>query len=477
MLTVLMLACAAWLHHIGVIAVAVLVCGLMLWRAWIYQNRSFAIMAFLALCCVSYTTIFSASQWQALDRPTPTQITATATVLSDAAAERYGVTAIIEANGRRYLARVSSAQASSFRSASAGEHYVLRGTTTALHDKPWLRRKHVAAQLNITSVQYLDAGNAMSQLANGMRALIARGAYALPPVDAALLTGFVYGDNREEPDWLKEDFRDAGLSHLLAVSGQNVAFIFVLLMPAIGGLRSRGRFLACCIALLLFGTITRWEPSVIRAEAMALVALIATYRHRTVVPVQVLCLGVGGALLLDPFLIGSVGFLLSTTACLGMALVGKWLTDRLHGPLWFRASLGFSFGAQLGVMPVQWIVFHTVPRVGLFTNIAAEPMAGLVMMWGVVGGALAGISELAGLSYAAEVLHYPSRAMLGWIRLVASTGATVEHHRLFAPLVGIASLCLLVALYRAGKLRAGGNPSMEESFRVGTNHRVSYQRR
>jgi hypothetical protein len=50
--------------------------------------------------------------------------------------------------------------------------------------------------------------------------------------ERALLAGFLLGDTRAVPDDLVDDFRDSGLSHLLAVSGANVAFVLAIAMPA-----------------------------------------------------------------------------------------------------------------------------------------------------------------------------------------------------------------------------------------------------
>ena len=91
----------------------------------------------------------------------------------------------------------------------------------------------------------------------------------MAPERRALYAGFVLGDDRGQPVEITDDFRASGLSHLLVVSGQNVAFVLALVSPLLRRLRLGWRLVAGLALLLLFGVLTRWEPSVLRAEAMA----------------------------------------------------------------------------------------------------------------------------------------------------------------------------------------------------------------
>ena len=78
--------------------------------------------------------------------------------------------------------------------------------------------------------------------ANSARAAVLAGTNVLPATERALLAGFLLGDTRSLPDALVDDFRDAGLSHLLAVSGANVAFVLALAGPLLRRLRLEARF-------------------------------------------------------------------------------------------------------------------------------------------------------------------------------------------------------------------------------------------
>ena len=118
------------------------------------------------------------------------------------------------------------------------------------------------------------------RVANGLRRTLERGAVSLPGQERALFTGFVLGDARGQSQATADDFRNAGLTHLLVVSGENVAFVLALAGPLLRLLGLRGRFVAGLLVLVAFGVLVRWEPSVLRAEAMAALALLASTMGR-----------------------------------------------------------------------------------------------------------------------------------------------------------------------------------------------------
>src|SRR4051794_37776574 len=137
----------------------------------------------------------------------------------------------------------------------------------------------------------------------------------MPADRRALFTGFVLGDDRGQRPEVVEDFRASGLSHLLVVSGENVAFVLALAAPLLKRLRLGARWAVGLGVLATFGVLTRWEPSVLRAIAMATVTMTAMAIGRPASSGRVVAIAVTAVLLIDPLLVGSVGFLLSVGAC------------------------------------------------------------------------------------------------------------------------------------------------------------------
>ena len=86
-----------------------------------------------------------------------------------------------------------------------------------------------------------------------------------------------------------------GLSHLLAVSGENVAFVMALAAPLLRRLRLGARTAAALAIVFVFAAMTRFEPSVLRASAMAAIALLATLGGRPASSLRVLAYAVDRA--------------------------------------------------------------------------------------------------------------------------------------------------------------------------------------
>src|SRR2546429_3154459 len=97
----------------------------------------------------------------------------------------------------------------------------------------------------------------------------------LPEGQAGLLLGVTIGDTSRLDPALDQDFRDTGLSHLTAVSGENLGMFLgaVAVLLRVVRVRRRSTIVVLALATISFLAITRFEPSVLRAGAMVAVAL------------------------------------------------------------------------------------------------------------------------------------------------------------------------------------------------------------
>ena len=261
-------------------------------------------------------------------------------------------------------------------------------------------------------------GSVVHRLANGLRRTLASGAEPLGDA-RPLFLGMVIGDDRGQHAVVADDFRAAGLTHLLAVSGQNVAFVLLLVRPVLTRLGRRSRWGTTLAVIGFFALVTRFEPSVLRASAMAAIACTATGLGRPTPAMRVLALAATAVLLADPLLVGSLSFVLSVGASVGIIALARPIAARVPGPRWLAELVGVTVAAQVGVAPVLLPVFGGIPLAALPANVAAVPAAGPLMMWGLTGGMVAGVL---GAPFD-RWLHVPSTLALAWVAAVARWAA------------------------------------------------------
>lgn len=217
----------------------------------------------------------------------------------------------------------------------------------------------------------------------------------LPASHAGIGVGLVTGDTRLLPAEDEEALRATGLSHLIAVSGANVALVLagtllLLRLLPVGAATRRALLVA---VLVWFVLLTRWEPSVVRAGVMAAIVLLCAGCGRLPDPRHALPAAVLVVILIDPGAAGSLGLLLSAAATAGVLLVAPAVGARLARrhprlPAPVVGTVATSVGAQVAVMPVLLAGMGEVPVSSVPANLVAVPAAAL-------GSAICSVAALA----------------------------------------------------------------------------------
>jgi competence protein ComEC len=286
----------------------------------------------------------------------------------------------------------------------------------------------------------------------------------LPPVSGALLEGLLIGERRQLPPTLLADFRRAGVYHVLAISGFNVALVagsvFLLLRLArIPGPLAAGVALA---TLLAFAAVVGGQPSVLRATVMGGLFLAAGLLGRESRVWNSLAAALLVLLALDPGSLAEPGLQLSFAATAGLLHLGPWTRARLTpwcpGPI--ASVLAVSVGAQLGVTPVMLLHFGQLSPLGVVANLLVVPLAGLLTTGGVLTLALATLSDAI-----AHLLFQSLWLLLVLLRVIvrgfaALPGAIVYVSPPPSLAVAAAGLALLVLPWARGHAAALGTAAL-----------------
>jgi competence protein ComEC len=281
---------------------------------------------------------------------------------------------------------------------------------------------------------------------------------ALPPTSAALLSGLLLGDRIDLPADVDAAFRRAGVYHVLAVSGFNVALIASTVWALLTLARAPRRVaaLGAIVTVVGFAAVVGPEPSVVRATIMAVLVLSALLLEREASVLNGLALAAIAILAVRPVDLGDPGFQLSFAATAGLVLVGgppragSSRLARIRG--WIIAALVTSAGAQLAVLPITLAHFNQVSTIGVIANLAVVPLAGVATVLGLVAVVAGGVSAtLAAWLYSGV---WPVLLLLrGAVALAAAVPGAVLHLPAPGPLAIVGYVAALALGLAARHLR------------------------
>jgi competence protein ComEC len=263
----------------------------------------------------------------------------------------------------------------------------------------------------------------------------------MPAREAELARGFVLGEDEAIDATTKEDFRRSGLSHLLAVSGENVTLLALLAMPLLGalGIPLRERLVWVLGLIALYVPLAGSGPSIQRAAVMGAAGIVATLAGRRASRLYALALALGVTLAVDPGVAADIGWQLSFAAVLGILLLAaplrRAIVTRIGAGAWRRAlaeGVAVTVAATLATAPLIAFHFETLSTTTLVANVLAMPAVAPAMWLGMVSAAAAQVPGLP-----VEALNSVEALLLAYIAQVAAWCASPNwaeiHVRLGGP--------------------------------------------
>ena len=241
----------------------------------------------------------------------------------------------------------------------------------------------------------------------------------LSPENYRVATALLLGDRRELTEDLREAFIDAGVVHILAISGMHIGILLFFLRGLFSPLRIRRKWLYHTLILGIlwfYAALTGFSPSVLRAVIMFGFFQLAWEGEREVSSLYILLLAAVVILLIDPLMIRNVGFQLSFAAVASIILFYP-LFKRLYYPSswWGRYVTDLTYvslAAQVGVVPLVLYYFHRFSFGFLLSNLVVIPLLTVVLGLGFTAIALILLHIPAG--WLLDILD----PVLGWMLLL-----------------------------------------------------------
>ncbi len=205
---------------------------------------------------------------------------------------------------------------------------------------------------------------------------------------AGLVAGLAIGERGLISQTLSENMKELSLTHLVAVSGANLAIVAaaVFMLASVTGVSRFWRFFLAYLAIALYILLVGPESSVLRAGAMAAFVMASWWLGRKVNPLIPLSWAVILLLLIDPALAVDFGFALSVFATLGLLILAAALHLRLEPRLgtWLSLGVSASLAAQLYTMPVLLALQPSIPLYSVLANLAVEAVVAPVTVLGIL---------------------------------------------------------------------------------------------
>jgi ComEC/Rec2-related protein len=317
----------------------------------------------------------------------------------------------------------------------------------------YLRNKEIFAAIAVSRPNQVtllrEGGSFLSSVVSPLRNwLVTKTREYLSPLPAALLSGFILGEQRDIPSEYQDLFRNTGTLHLMAVSGSNVAFVLLLFSFPLTLLKAPRsvRVIILLLVLIFFAILTRLQPSVVRASIMAAVGLIAYGWIRKPDYINLLCLAGLLMLIWRPLQLFDVGVQLSFAATFGIIYAvpkingmlsflsgrwGKWLRN-------FIIIVASTTAAQLAVLPLMAHYFQNVPLSGVLANIPMILLAGFTTTLGIAFY----FSTLLG-GWLAHLISFPLDWMLGLAVIILRFFASLPNSNIKVASPGWAEIILI----------------------------------
>ncbi|MEN6435222.1 MAG: ComEC/Rec2 family competence protein [Anaerolineaceae bacterium] len=242
--------------------------------------------------------------------------------------------------------------------------------------------------------------------------------------EAALLTGILLGDEQHISSELITAFRNTGTSHIIAISGFNIAILSGLFIKLFNRIFSNKRksFLFAVTAILLYTLLVGAQPPVVRAAIMGMMGMLGQVLGRRQVGMNSLVFTAAVMTAITPGLLWDASFQLSFCATMGLVLfadpISTWFENLIqkHIPTLQNSIITsaiieyifFTLAAQITTLPVMAYHFHQFPLIGLIANPLILPPQPLVM---ILGGVMVILS----------LIWFPLGQIFAWIAWPAIT--------------------------------------------------------
>jgi competence protein ComEC len=246
-----------------------------------------------------------------------------------------------------------------------------------------------------------------------------------PEPQASFEAGLLTGSRRGIPDAILADFNETGLTHIIAISGYNIALVIAFAVGLFGQrVARRWQFPLVASLVITFTLFVGAGPSVVRAAITGLLAFYALTEGRQYhIGLAITATAAVMVAWTPAILLNDVSFQLSFAAVLGLLFVApvfeKW-AEKIPNKFAIRESLLMTMSAQVTAVPLIVFYFDRLSLVSPLANVLVAPAIPLAMLAGFLAVLVGWIFLPAGI-----ILGFAAYGLLNYILWIAEKLAAV----------------------------------------------------
>ncbi len=268
--------------------------------------------------------------------------------------------------------------------------------------------------------------------------------------ESSLIKALLIGDRRAIPDYISDDFQKSGTIHILAISGLHISILLtvIIYLLTLLHIRKRLRHGIAIMLLIGFAVLAGASPSVMRAVICSVILLVAANWGEEEDRLNTLSLSALFLLLLNPYTLFDLSFILSYSSILGIYFFYPLIEKKISIiPFrYLKSGVALSFSAQIITLPILVITFGNISTVSILGNLLMTGVVFLVIILAVLALLLSSVPWIGTVIILAcrAVIFY----MLWIAKLIADLPFSKYTPRLFSGSIWLGIYALFVlALY------------------------------
>ena len=281
--------------------------------------------------------------------------------------------------------------------------------------------------------------------------------------EADLLIGILLGKATDIDGDTKENFRNSGLYHILAVSGTHVVYIIIGIAYIVDkiNISARGKKILKICGIICFALIVNNTVSVIRATLMAIIVIGAElfFRHKDIICSIATSMLI--ILICNPYNINSTSFQLSYMGVIGIVSLNEAylkLLTRMKLKENLVKNISVILAAQTAIIPIMIINYHTISLTFLLANLLATHITGAIIILGFI---LAIISFLS--LNIARIFSVVLSILINLLNLIAKICGEIPGSKIF---VSTPNLIVIILYYIVLVFICRGGPCVRPFYQL-----------